>query len=100
MKKSRKIQILLILISLLIPINVGYLYYDYLEDAALMAENQFLNDDDENLLTDPQKHTKIFQTTMIVFILFILPNVFGEYFSICFQIFDRCLGLPNPTLRC
>jgi hypothetical protein len=76
------------------------MYYDYLEDAALVAENQLLNDDDENLITDPQKHTKIFQTTMTVFILSFLRTVFGKFSPISSQIFERCLVFPNPTLRC
>ncbi len=58
MKRSI-IAIFLLFISLLIPLNLAYLYHDYYEDLDFLFRKHYAAQDDEDLLTVLKKNPRI-----------------------------------------
>lgn len=49
----------LLLISLLIPLNVGYLYYDYYAEIDFLGRKHFAAEDEEDFLTVVKKNPRL-----------------------------------------
>ena len=82
MRRYRGFSVFLLALSILISLNVAYLYHAYYEDIDLLVRKHFSAADEENLLTFIQKNPRVFDSAelsvhqpMIPFpeVFFIMP---------------------------
>ena len=97
MKRLRGYCFFLLAISFLIPLNVGYLYYDHYTDIDLQSRKHFSVEDEESLLTLFQKNPRVFYNPG--------PAIQHHMISLLeVSFFQSYSFLPedskNPVLRC
>ncbi len=59
MRRYRSFRFFLLALSILISLNVAYLYHAYYEDIDLLVRKHFSDADEENLLTFIQKNPRV-----------------------------------------
>lgn len=97
MRRYRGLGFFLLALSILISLNVAYLYHAYYEDIDLLVRKHFSDADEENLLTFIQKNPRLLYSPglSIQHNVISLPEVFF------FQPYSPLLqDSKTPVLRC
>jgi hypothetical protein len=97
MRRFRGLCFFLVALSILISLNVAYLYHAYYEEIDLLFRKHFSDGDEENLLTFIQKNPRVLYSAG--------PSIQHQMFSLLEVLFFQpCCLLPQdsktPVLRC
>ena len=97
MRRRRGFGFFLLALSLLIALNVAYLYHDYYEEVDLLVRKHFSESDEENLLTFIKKNPRVFDFPG----LSTQHNIISALEVFFFQPYSPILqDSSTPILRC
>jgi len=96
-KLYRRFCLFLLLLSLLIPLNVAYLYYDYYSEIELRVRKNFSSEDEESLLILFKKNPRIIYAPVVSVQNHLLSLLEVSFFPPCGIILTH---LNNLVLRC
>jgi hypothetical protein len=97
MRRHRGVNFFFLALSILISLNVAYLYHAYYEDVDLLVRKHFSEADEETLLTFIQKNPRVFYAAELSVqpLMISLPEI------IFFQPDSSLLSNSKaPVLRC
>ena len=97
MTRYRSFRFFLLALSILISLNLAYLYHAYYEDIDLVVRKHFSDADEENLLTFIKKNPRVLYAPglSVQYHLISLPEVL--FFQPYYPLFQDS---KTPVLRC
>ena len=97
MRRYRGFRFFLLALSILISLNVAYLYHAYYEEVDLLVRKHFSDADEENLLTFIKKNPRVFCSTGLSVQLYMISPLEVFFFQPNSPLLPES---KTPVLRC